>query len=309
LYSETSLRIAIASHIVLDTIKSIDGRITESIGGPPCYCGITSREFGFDVSLATKLGKDFPKDLYDILQNKKISLTYRHIVDAPTTRFQIISKGDSRQLMLSAKCKPLTVDDILGMNVDCWLASPVIDELPQDVLAAIKQDRGKKNFIMLDPQGYLRMVDEKGYVTFRDRLELDLSGINAIKVDSQEMAALTGGLKGLDGMQALQSQGIEFVISTEQRIFHLLHQKTHYRITMRDIDTLDSTGIGDILCASFLCAYMKEDDPIWAICFGAGAVSAALETRQVGLAKIPSISNVEQSASYFYNTIGFQHLS
>jgi sugar/nucleoside kinase (ribokinase family) len=290
-------------------IKSADGNVTESIGGPSCYCGITSRRFGFDVSVATKVGKDFPKDLYDMLQNNNIILSDRHIVDAATTRFDIICNGDSRQLFLSVKCNPLTVDDIRDMKADFWLASPVIDELPNDVLAEIKQNKGKRNFIMLDPQGYLRAVDDKGYVTNSDRLELDLSGINAIKVDSQEMAALTGGLKGLDGMQVLQSQGIEFVISTEHGLFHLLHKNTHYWISMGDIDTLDSTGTGDILCASFSCAYIKEKDPIWAICFGAGAVRAALETRQVGVAKIPSMSNIEQSASYFYNTIEFQHLS
>src|SRR6266511_2053763 len=179
-------------------IKSADGNVTESIGGPSCYCGITSRRFGFDVSVATKVGKDFPKDLYDMLQNNNIILSDRHIVDAATTRFDIICNGDSRQLFLSVKCNPLTVDDIRDMKADCWLASPVIDELPNDVLAEIKQNKGKRNFIMLDPQGYLRAVDDKGYVTNSDRLELDLSGINAIKVDSQEMAALTGGLKGLD---------------------------------------------------------------------------------------------------------------
>jgi sugar/nucleoside kinase (ribokinase family) len=302
------LRIAIVSHIVLDIIKSADGMVAESIGGPPCYCGITSRRFGFDVSVATKVGKDFPKDLDEMLQNNSIILNERHFVDAATTRFEIISNGESRQLYLSVKCDPLTVEDIRDMNADCWLASPVMDELPDAVLAEIKQNKGKKNFIMLDPQGYLRRADDKGYVTLSDRLELDLSGINAIKVDSQEMAALTGGLKGLDGMKALQSHGIEFVISTEHGFFHLLHKNTHYWISMPDIDTLDSTGTGDILCASFSCAYIKEKDPIWAICFGAGAVRAALETRLVGLAKIPSMSNIEQSASYFYNSIGFQHL-
>jgi sugar/nucleoside kinase (ribokinase family) len=186
------LRIAIASHIVLDKIKSTDGTVTESIGGPPCYCGITSRRFGFDVSLVTKVGNDLPKKFYDMLQDNNIRLSDRVVVDAPTTKFQIIPQGDSRQLLLSDKCKPLTVKDIQDMKVDCWLASPVIDELPQDVLAAIKQNRGKKNFVMLDPQGYLRLVDHKGYVTLKDKLELDLSGTDAIKVDSQEMAALTG---------------------------------------------------------------------------------------------------------------------
>jgi sugar/nucleoside kinase (ribokinase family) len=303
------LRIAIASHIVLDMIRSRDGKVTESIGGPSCYCGLTSRRFGFDVSVATKVGKDFPKYLYDMLQNNDIILSDRHIVDAATTRFDIIPKGDSRQLFLSVKCKPLAVEDIRDIKADCWLASPVIDELPHAVLAEIKQNKDKKNFIMLDPQGYLRTIDDKGYVTLSHRLELDLSGINAIKVDRQEMAALTGGLRGLEGMQALQSQGIEFVIFTEHGLFHLLHKNTQYSIKMGDIDAQDSTGTGDILCASFSCAFMKEKDAVWAICFGAGAVRAALETRQVGFAKIPTMSNIEQSASYFYNTIEFQRLS
>ena len=303
------MRIGIASHIVIDTIQSLDGRITESIGGPSCYCGITSTKFGFDVSLATKVGKDFPKDFYKILQSNNIRLNDTQLTEAPTTRFHIISQGDSRQLMLNVKCKPITVDDIQGMNVDCWLASPAIDELPDVVLAAIKQNKGKKNFLMLDPQGYLRLVDHRGYVTYKERLKLDLSGITAIKVDTQEMQALTGGLTGLEGMQSLQLQGIELVISTEHRIFHLLHKETHYWIKMPDLDTLDSTGMGDILCASFSCAFIKEKDPIWAICFGAGAVRAALETAQIGLAKIPSMSKIEHNASYFYNTIGFQNLS
>lgn len=294
---------------MLDKIKSIDGSVTESIGGPPCYSGITSRRFGFDVSLVTKVGKDLTKELYNPLQKNGIVLSNRVVVEAPTTKFQILSQGNLRQLLLSDKCEPLSVKDIQDIKVDCWLASPVIDELPQDVLTAIKQNRGKKNFVMLDPQGYLRQVDHKGYVTLKDKLEVDLSGINAIKVDNQEMAALTGGLQGFSGMEALQSQGIEFVMHTEHRIIHLLHKKMHYWLNVHDIDTVDSTGVGDILCGSFSCAYLKEKDPIWAICFGAGAVKEALETRQVGLAKIPSMSKIEQTASYFYNAIGFQRLS
>jgi sugar/nucleoside kinase (ribokinase family) len=303
------LRIAIASHIVIDTIKTADGRVTESIGGPSSYCGITSTRFGFGVSLATKVGKDFPKGLHKMLESNNIRLNYRHLVDDPTTRFEIISEGDSRRLLLNVKCKPMTLEDVEEINADCWLASPVFDELPEAVLAAIKEKAARKNFVMLDPQGYLRKIDQNGCVKFENRLKLDLSGINAIKVDTREMKALTGGLKGLDGMQSLRSQGIEFVISTEHQIFHLLHKQTHYWINMPNIEAHDSTGMGDILCASFSCAYMKEKDPIWAICFGAGAVRAALETGQVGIAKIPSISNIEQNASYFYNSIGFEHLS
>ena len=303
------MRIGIASHIVLDTIKRADGSVAESAGGPPCYCGMTARKFGFGVSLATRVGRDFPQEMHRMLRDNDLILSDRQVSGAPTTRFRIASEGDSRQLVLSSKCDQLSADEIKDMKVDCWLASPVIDEVPETALAAIKQNRGKKDFVMLDPQGYMRTIDTGGQVVLKDRLELDLSGITAVKVDSQEMAALTVGLRGLEGMLALQSKGVKFVVSTEYRIIHLLYEKMHYWIKIHDIDTPDSTGAGDILSAAFCCAYLKEKDPLWAICFGAGAVRAALETGGVGLAKIPQMSKIEQSASYFYNTVGFQKLS
>ena len=303
------MRIGIASHIVLDTIKGADGSVAESAGGPPCYCGMTARKFGFGVSLATRVGRDFPQEMHRMLRDNDLILSDRQVSGAPTTRFRLASEGDSRQLVLSSKCDQLSADEIKDMNVDCWLASPVIDEVPENALAAIKQNRGKKDFVMLDPQGYMRTIGTGGQVVLKDRLELDLSGITALKVDSQEMAALTVGLRGREGMLALQSKGVKFVVSTEYRIIHLLYEKMHYWIKIHDIDTPDSTGAGDILSAAFCCAYLKEKDPLWAICFGAGAVRAALETKEVGLAKIPQMSKIEQSASYFYNTVGFQKLS
>ncbi len=294
----------------MDTIKTDDdGPAHESIGGPACYCGITSRRFGFDVRLATRIGKDLPQQITEILLDNQLVIGERQIVYAPTTRFNLAVRTDSRALILNSKCVPLNADEIKDMEVDCWLISPVIDEVPPDVFAAIIQNKGKKNFVMLDPQGYMRTVDDGGNVILKDRFEIDLSGITAIKVDSEEMAALTGGLCGLEGMQYLQSKGIEFVINTEHRIVHLLHKKTHYWFNLRDIDTPDSTGAGDILSAAFCCSYLKEKDPLWAICFGAGALRAALETKKIGLAKIPSMSKIEQSSSYFYNTVGFRQLS
>lgn len=294
---------------MLDTILGADGKTSESIGGPPCYCGLTARRFGFNVSLATRIGKDFPAGGRKMLQDNDLIVSDRQVVNAPTTRFNIISEDDSRRLVLQARCGRLDADEIREMNVDCWLVSPVIDEVQPDVLNAIKQNRGKKDFVMLDPQGYMRQVESNGQVTLFEKLHLDLSGITAIKVDPHEMSALTGSLQGMDGMEALLSKGVRFVVSTEHRIIHLYYEKMHYWIKMHDIDTPDSTGAGDILSAAFCCAYLKENDPLWAICFGAGAVRAALETKEVGLAKIPSKSKIEQSASYFYNTVGFKQLS
>lgn len=295
---------------MLDTIRKNDGSSIDSLGGPPCYCGLTSRRFGFEVALATRIGSDFPSEMVDLLRQNKIVINDNHWDHQnPTTRFSIASQQDTRTLSLISKCGPLTAEDVGKMKVDCWLASPVADEISPEVLAAIKDDGGTRHFCMLDPQGYMRSVDSSGIVTLRDRLDLDLSGLRAIKVDEDEMRALTGGIDGLEGMKVLQSRGIEFVVSTVHREIHLLHNKTHYWAKMKEMDTPDSTGAGDILSSAFCCSFVKEKDPLWALCFGAGAVRAALESGESGLEKVPSMGKIEENASYFYNTIGFKQLS
>ncbi|MER3407830.1 MAG: hypothetical protein C4292_03405 [Nitrososphaera sp.] len=184
--------------------------------------------------------------------------------------------------------------------------------MPPAVLAAIVKSRGKKNFVMLDPQGYMRTTapGPGGEITLHSSIDIDLAGVTAVKADQQELAALAGGgLAGLEGMKALQARGVEFVLATEHRAVHLLHKDMHYWIKLRDVDTPDSTGAGDILAAAFACAWVREKDPVWAISFAAGALRAALETRRVGLDKIPAMAKIETSASYFYNTVSFQNVA
>lgn len=313
------MKISIASNIVLDSIKDREGRITHSLGGPACYCGLTAKRFGFEVILATKVGKDFSTENMNVLQDNGITIKeYQMAESASTTKFELVfNNKDSRDLFLVSKCEPLTLEDIQKVQTDCWLISPVIDEVPANILSAIVKDGGKKNFVMLDPQGYMRSINttmplssssSSTRISLLDNLTLDLHGITAIKVDEEELAALTGGLEGLEGMQFLQSiKGVKFVISTTSKDIHLLHNKMHYWVKL-DINTSDYTGAGDILSAAFCCSYLKERDPLWAICFGAGAVRAALETKLTGLNKIPSKSKIEYNAYYYYGTVAFQRL-
>lgn len=280
--------LTVVSNITLDYIRDKEGVVTESLGGPGCYCGLTARRFSFDVTLATNIKKDFL--MYKrFLLNEGIMIKELHLNDHATIR--------------------LTMDDIREIETDCWLVSPVINEVPENVLRRIILHGGKRDFVMVDPHGYTKTVNSSGEIISVDKLSVDLSGVSAIKADKTVLTLLTGGLEGVSAMQYLQARAkIKFVISTQYRIIHLLYNGMHYWIQLKDIDSPDSTGVGDILCAAFCCAYIKENDPLWALSFGAGAVRAALETRKRGLGKIPSKSKIEQSASYYYNTISFKRL-
>ena len=65
------MRVGIYSHCTIDSIV-FDDDMYEVPGGPACYCTLAARNQEFDVSLATKYGKDFP--LIEFLQEKKISM-------------------------------------------------------------------------------------------------------------------------------------------------------------------------------------------------------------------------------------------
>ena len=161
---------------------------------------------------------------------------------------------------------------------------------------------------MIDPQGFLRYKNSEGLILNRKSIDLDLKGVTAIKADEEELSALTGGITSFDGMIKLRDKfNLEFVISTGSNTIIFLHKNIVYTINFRKIESPDHTGLGDILAAGFTCAYLKERDPLWAICFGAGSVIASLESKTRGVQKVPrKMNSIERYASYFYNTIKFK---
>ncbi|HEX5976385.1 MAG TPA: hypothetical protein VFY68_03860 [Nitrososphaeraceae archaeon] len=271
------MRITIVSHTALDTINGIDGYL----GGAAAYCGLICRQLGFDTILATKVGEDFPVNKAHFLKEKGLEI--KRYEECNTTRFELNQHGYTREIYLRSKCNPLTVDDVKYIESDAWIVSPLIDEVPLQVLRTITR---KNNFVMLDPQGYMRRVSASGLVAIRRKMALNISGISAIKTDEDELPILDHG-------------DPQFVISTRTRIISM----DQYEIKLDHICASDSTGLGDILTAAFTCAYLKEKDPKWSLCYGAGAVKAALETQSVGIEKIPTKSHIDENASYLFSCI------
>ena len=66
--------------------------------------------------------------------------------------------------------------------------------------------------------------------------------------------------------------------------------------------------MGDIFTATYCCAMLKEKDPLWALSFAGGAAQAALESKQVGLDKIPEKGETQVNASYYYNIMKFKEV-
>ncbi len=289
------MKIAVFAHCSIDTI-TVNGGTYEQIGGAACYCGITARQFKFDVELFTKFGPDFPKQY---LSEQKI-----HLGDAQskqnTTRFAISITGTDRTLKLENQCEEI---EYVKCDADAHILSPLYHEIAGSTIQKIKDD---SNFLFVDPQGFLRQKDTQNNVYLK-KTDLDLSCVNAIKVSTKEAHQMVDGTHD-EIMVALQKKGVEYVVLTDKTDISLLVKDKVYTITLPNKRIHDTTGVGDIFCSAFTCTMLKEKDFLWALCFAGGAVQAALESQNVGLQKIPKKSTIQTNASYFYNLVRFRDL-
>ncbi len=290
------MKLDVISHCTIDTIEIDDSKYVVP-GGPGCYCSLTARALKFDVKLHTKFGSDFTYT--DYLTKQKIVFENAFSTE-PTTRFILQLVNSERTLFLENKCE--VINNVI-LDTDSVIISPLFDEVSLELFEKIKNNA---NFILLDPQGFLRRVNSENKI-YLEQTNLNLSGISAIKVNSDELRSLTNS-SNLDGIKILQKKGIDNVILTDKQNITLLSENKIYSITLPNIVLNDTTGIGDIFSSTFCCTMLKEKDILWALSFAGGAAQASLESGQIGLEKIPSKGAIESNAYYFYNTIKFKEI-
>ena len=290
------MKLDVISHCTIDTIEINDSKYVVP-GGPGCYCSLTARSLKFDVKLHTKFGSDFT--LSDYLTEKKIDFQ-NSLSNEPTTQFILQIVNSERTLFLKNKCE--VIDNIV-LDTDSVIISPLFDEISLDLFEKVTNDA---SFVLLDPQGFLRRIDSENKI-YLEHTDLNLSNVSAIKVNSDELNALTNA-SNLDGIKILQKKGIDNVILTDKQNISLLSGNKIYSIELPDIELNDTTGIGDIFSAAFCCTMLKEKDILWALSFAGGAAQAALESGKIGLEKIPSKGAIESNAYYFYNTVRFKEI-
>ena len=290
------MKVGIFSHCTLDTIV-YDNEHYTAPGGPASYCSLTARKQKHDVNLYTKFGSNYPLDIF-FKENKII--TRNALSSKNTTKFRIELDNTDRKLFLENMCEEINFEE---NDDDGTIISPVFNEISLETYSKIKNSG---NFVLLDPQGFLREKNSNNEISLKNTT-LDLENINAIKMNPDEMYALTG-LSGHDGIKQLQKFGIEHVIYTNKQEISLLVKDKLYSIFLPKMNLTDTTGIGDIFCSTFVCTMLKEKDFLWALSFAGGAAQSALESKAFGLEKIPEKNALENNGSYFYNIVEFKQI-
>lgn len=291
-------------HCTIDTIAA-GGDAEETAGGSACYCGMTAAKFGFDAELHTRYGPDFPAAVLDGAGGRARPLPGAS-VGSPTTRFsiEVADGGASRTLSMRCACDEIPFE---ASDADGTVVSPLAGEVSGRTLGlVIGAAAAAGRPVLVDVQGFVRQAAPGGGPVSLGPSGVGLSGASAVKAGGGELECVSGGASGEEGMLAVQRAGAERVLHSDGGAVRMLSGDRMYSLSLPLRSARDTTGAGDILAAAFLCTLIRERDDLWALCFGAGAAQAALESARMGLGKVPERRKAESNASYFYNTVKFK---
>lgn len=286
------MKVAIFSSCTTDEL-TVNGQKQTVPGGAGIYSSLTAKSLRFDVDLYSAVNSAARQ----ILDDAKVSIMGQDTNDL--MRFALDVRGAKRTLELvqqGPKVKYVPGNS----SADAVLVSPVYNEIDSDTFNAIKSDA---KFVFLDPQGFLRRTDSQGVISLGSP-SVTVDGVSAIKVDDEELYALTGS----DDDRLLVKAGIDHVLHTSGVSIRMLSGGRRYSLKLPNRTLGDTTGVGDIFSAAFCCTMLKEKDALWAFCFACGATSAALDSQKIGANKVPQKGKIETSAAYFYNTVEFESI-
>jgi len=273
------LHLAIVGHIAIDTIV-LKGTEVSSLGGPPCYAGLTSKRLNCDATLVTKIGGDFPDEYLLWLARNGLNFVKgsKSLVDK-TTRFTINGRQDERSLQLTSRCSEIEVSQLHGLNIDGAILSPIAGEIPQEVSNAI----AKEVITFLDPQGYLRKFNRNGYCSLAKTPLKKLPKTSVIKVDPEEGYLLTNSSKLQDIARKLRKYGFDNVIVTNgAKNVIIARENLVSELKVPKVTVGDTTGLGDILAGSFMATYLTTHDFVWSVCVGISCASSAAKGNGIG---------------------------
>ncbi len=286
------MRVTVAGHITMDTITS-DRIQTRTLGGSPCYAGLTVKNMGGEVSLFTKYGEDLPEEylLWLIRNQLKIPKDARSTTHR-TTCFRIVQTLKGRDLFLERRCEDLKMvaESLEGHAV---IVSPMVGEVDLKLLSDIRR---RFKTVYLDPQGFIRRFHRDGRCFLENMDSSLLKYADIVKIDEEEAHMVTGSRDPLQALEHIVGRGVKIAIYTRGSEGILLRcSEGVFKIpVVRKVRVLDTTGMGDIFAGAYTLTYLQGEDAVWSGCVAVAASSIGLD--KVGLSKVPDIEAIAKMA-------------
>lgn len=242
-----------------------DGRVAESIGGPPYHMYRAYKAVGGEYSVVSPVGEDFDiwrdynRDYTRFLEVFYEYETFRFINEYTASgRRQWVSGGGYQLSIVN------TIDFLERLFPEHVVVSPVYNE----VSIKLVQTLSTLFNLSIDIQGFVRLAVDNGSIILRSLPdELYNISFNLFKLSSEES-------KYVD----LARVDAKYIVITNGRDgATLILEGSHYHIPAYPLFGVDETGSGDIFTYLFLHGLMKYSDPVEASCYASAYTSYILE--------------------------------
>ncbi len=295
-----TMRINIISHVSIDDIVVGEHEYKDLLGGPPTYAGLTAANMGVSkVFIVSCVGHDFPSKFLNLYSKRGVDLTHLSVhKDAKTTRYRLVYKGDMRELYLVSKCKAIVVDELPG---EISYVSPIVDEINMETVKVIA---ARSDITFLDPQGFFRVIKNRGKVSIVQWSELwEACRIcDFIKLSKDEAETLDDNpVMILRKIALLTKMGASITMGPQGSLLAVkkdFRRIKIYHIPRYETRPKDPTGAGDVFGIVLLIELLRGDDPSWAGAMASAAASIVVEG--IGASRLPERGEVLRRARIIY---------
>jgi len=240
------MSILVVGSIAFDSVKTPSGQASQVVGGSASYFSIAA-SFFTEVALVGIVGKDFPKDYLDMLEERGVDISGIQVSEGETFRWT----GDYTENI--NRVKTISVcQNVMGN----FIPDPPdkFREIPYVFLANIEPEIQSKVLGMMNSPNFV-ICDTMNFWIEKDvNLLYDLmKRVNMIMVNDEEACFLTGKKNVIEASKKMLTLGPSFVVikkgehgaifATKQNLFVI----PAYPVSK----VVDPTGAGDSFGGGF----------------------------------------------------------
>lgn len=264
-------------HITLDKIVTPDNTVYMP-GGTSFYFTEAVKNFkDIDYKLATAVGQT---EMNVIEQFKAEGIDVDVMFSRSSVYFENIygENQDNRTQRVLTKADAFTVDFLKNIDAGIFhLGALLADDFSLDIIRYLSH----KGIVSIDSQGYLREVrDSKVYATDWKNKKEALRYVHILKVNEQELEALTGYSDIINGAKLLNSWGVKEILVTLGSVGSVIYDGINfYRIPAYIPNNIvDATGCGDTYTLGYLYQRSLNSEIEYAGMFAAAMATIKIET-------------------------------
>ncbi len=256
-------------------------------GGKGANQAIAASRLGAEVTFISKIGYDlFGLQALEIYKSEKINTEFIFTDQKSPSGVALISVdsfGENSIIVAPGAGRSLSEEDIHKAEGKIKEADIILMQLEVPIetaeyAAAIANKYGKK--VILNPAPASTLSDtflKNVHTILPNRIEAEmLSGIKVMDVESAHRAAKTIGDKGIENV----------VITLGKDGAYVKERDNYVMIPAKQVETVDTTGAGDVFCGAFSVYLSKRHSLTEAVEF-ANAAAAIAVTRIGAQSAIP----------------------